>query len=60
MDVVVDFEMEELASGGNIVEFQFYEFLIGQYRCSLEIKFEITDFYEIIELEENYLKNIPE
>ena len=52
--------MEELASGGNIVEFQFYEFLIGQYRCSLEIKFEITDFYEIIELEENYLKNIPE
>ena len=60
MDVIVDFEMEELASEGNIVEFQFYEFLIGQYRCSLEIKFEITDFYEIIELEENYLKNIPE
>ena len=59
MDVIVDFEMKQLAPEGNITEFQFYEFLIGQYRCSLEIKFEITDFYEIIELEENYLNKIP-
>ena len=51
MDVVVDFEMEELASGGNIVEFQFYEFLIGQYRCSLEIRrIWNNGLYEIIEL----------
>ena len=59
IDVNVEFEIKELLPEGEILPFQVYKFVLDYANCSLEIKSEIDDLDEQINLEENCLKNIP-